>query len=309
MHQQTQQQQQQQPSEEDLFWNPEASKPPRRTPFYRLWWRWMVLRWQRWRTWLDERLITGNPYDEEIRLVWRLALLAKRLSERYWRLVSGSLAALFTCFVLFLWLTSDAEAQVQDASRNLVPHFARDTDPGVDFGRQSRNLTCAEQQSGFITNGTMTLSKLIHFSETALRGEIDRDIPPLPCACAPLFGVSVQLLSIRLLDEGPSNGADEGSTFVHAFRPRLEPVPGTPQAIVVENQDFLFGEERARGSVRVKRHTNLVLHYTEGTSCRQATPIQLKDQWAFCAQACAELMQGLTVDRSPNALPQFANTI
>lgn len=298
----------------------------RPTPFYVLRWRALKMRFAAFKLWMDEKILSSiitsssgnasNYYDYEEKWFWKIAQAMQVLLKTRWKLLLRIAVSLLFCTMLWIYCTSDAEAQVDDPTRHLKPSFAKESDDNVDFNRPSRRLTCAEQQSGFIENSTMTLSKILHFSEAALTGTVDRDIPPLPCSCAPLFGQNLDILSLKNINSAPEKekttpgeNNSKNQQFIHAFHIRLDPAPGSEQVVVEENQDFLFDAERPRGTIRIKRYSNIILHYNEMKTCRQATPIQLKDQYAFCAQACLDLIQGITIDKSPNALPSFAHTI
>lgn len=163
---------------------------------------------------------------------------------------------------------------------------------GGNFSAPSTDFTCAE-----LHETSLQMSRLLSASELALHAGH-------ACACAPMFGLRKRHLAIRL-----AGNATELPVTKHMFNVGLlanpPPSPDRMYNRVEEHQRMLF-PNAAAGFVTNVRVDSVWLTYlvapaatsrpgaADPTTCKNGA-IFLTDGDAYCAQACLDLYDGVTV--------------
>lgn len=105
----------------------------------------------------------------------------------------------------------------------------------------------------------------------------------LHCSCGPMFGFARRYMAI---EHSPEN-------FTHALNPTLECDTRNLSA-VHESQQRLFPQQEA--TRRIARSNLCTLSYSAArTECSIKQSIALRNEHAWCAQACNDLLDGVSV--------------
>ena len=174
--------------------------------------------------------------------------------------------------------------------------YARHGVHGVDLSRRSSALTCAELADGTIVPAHDGEEPSLARVRASAEFLLERD--GKPCLCAPALRLWRRYLALAL----PASDDGGAASIVHAYNPVLdadwrgEMPDGVPPLDVSEwrvreNQRHLFPS--ANGSVDVVRRRAVRLVYRT-TACRTESLV-LEGTYAWCAQACADLLEGRSV--------------
>ena len=174
--------------------------------------------------------------------------------------------------------------------------YARHGVHGVDLSRRSSALTCGELADGTIVPAHDGEEPSLARVRASAEFLLERD--GKPCLCAPALRLWRRYLALAL----PASDDGGAASIVHAYNPVLdadwrgEMPDGAPPLDVSEwrvreNQRHLFPS--ANGSVDVVRRRAVRLVYRT-TACRTESLV-LEGTYAWCAQACADLLEGRSV--------------
>jgi len=169
--------------------------------------------------------------------------------------------------------------------------YARHGHDGVDLRRAATDMQCSDIRSGIMRSlgddSSVSLDELRAQTTYLVRAD------ELPCVCAPALGAPRRYAVLNL-------GVD--TQLVHAYNARIdrewdgsldggERLDVEAASLVRENQRMLFPERSE--SVDVVRSNAVRLRYQD-EECR-ARSLILRDEHAWCMQACDDLFDGRSV--------------
>ena len=221
-----------------------------------------------WSLWREE---TAQWYEER----WEQRV---RACQTYtWYVLVLMALVVLTVFVLSgaSLLTSDQGAVIDSLAVWAVS-------PTYNYSQVARPLTCQELQQHTLHD---------NYSFAQLHTSLARGFaqePDTPCACAPMVGVPVQHIVLRL-----PLGAAQRNDSLHMYN--IEPIAlrNISKALVTEAQRRLFPSHAE--TVQVIRNTTVRFVYRKDDDDCPLKAITVTGADAFCLQACYDLLHGKSV--------------